>query len=205
MKSVRQTVQRSNRRNVPIRPVLAAFLGVFCVTCQKSAPASTNHDNPANQQNTAAVAAVVAPPAAQSAAQQPTAIPASACAGQYKGTYTVATTRPAISRKEGAPAQWESDDGHALSGPGELALAVDNQNVVSGTAKGALGQQTLRGSCDDQTLRVQLDSVGTEPNLIQNAFILADLSGDQATGTLTAATGDSLVRRSGAVNLRKSQ
>jgi len=205
MKSEPQSAQHSHRRNFSVRPILAAFLGVFCVTCQKSAPTSTNHDNAANQENTAAVVAVVAAPAAPSAAQHPAEPPASACAGQYKGTYTVATTKPAMSRKEGAPAQWESDDGHALSGQGELALVVDNQNVVSGTAKGALGQQTLRGSCDDKTLRVQLDSVGTESNLIQNAFILADLSGDQATGTLTAATGDSLVRRSGAVNLRKSQ
>lgn len=205
MKSVRQSAQCSTRNNVHFGPCGVAFLGVFCVTCQKGAPASTNHDNPANQQNPAAVAPVVSPPAAASAAQQPADKPTSACAGQYKGTYTVTTTKPAISRKEGAPAQWESDDGHALSGPGELALVVDNQDIVSGTAKGALGQQTLRGSCDGQTLRVQLDSVGTEPTLVQNAFILADLSGDQATGTLTAATGDSLVRRSGAVNLRKSQ
>jgi hypothetical protein len=76
---------------------------------------------------------------------------------------------------------------------------------VTGSAKGALGQQTLRGSCVENTLRVQLVAMGAESNSIQNAFILADLSGDQATGTLTAATGDGLVRRSGAVTLRKAQ
>jgi hypothetical protein len=203
MKSVPQVAQRSPLRKVSVRPIWAAFLGVFCVTCQKSAPSSTNHESSTNHDNAAAVTSVVAPPVVQSAAQQPANV--SACAGKYQGTYTVATTKAGLNHKDGAPAQWESDDGHILSGQGELALVVDNQNAVSGTAKGALGQQTLRGSCDDKTLRVQLDTAGTESNLIQNAFILADLSGDQATGTLTAATGDSLVRRSGAVNLRKSQ
>jgi len=90
-------------------------------------------------------------------------------------------------------------------GQGELALKVDAQNLVSGSAKGALGQQTLRGSCDENTLRIQLDATGSEPTMIQNAIIVAELTGDQATGTLVAATGDSLVRRSGAVNLRKLQ
>jgi hypothetical protein len=197
MKSMQQFAPRSIERNVTFSPGWVVFLGVFCVTCQKIAPASTNQDN------SAAVASAAPPPAAAPAPQQ--LANASACAGKYQGTYTVATVKPGLLRKEGAPAQWESDDGRALSGQGELALEVDNQNAVSGTAKGALGQQTLRGSCDDKTLRVQLDAAGTESNLIQNAFILADLSGDQATGTLTAATGDSLVRRSGAVNLRKSQ
>ncbi len=201
MKSMWQFAQHGIEFNGGFKPGWVVFLGVFCVTCQKTAPPSTN------QSNSAAVASVAAPPVASaaSAAQQPTQANVSACAGKYQGTYSVATTKSALARKEGAPAQWESDDGHALSGQGELALVVDNQNVVSGTAKGALGQQTLRGSCDDKTLRVQLDTAGTESNLIQNAFIVADLSGDQVTGTLTAATGDSLVRRSGAVSLRKSQ
>ena len=131
--------------------------------------------------------------------------PASGCAGPYKGTYSVSATKPGISRKEGAPALWESDDGHALSGPGQVALVVDAQNAITGSAQGALGPQTLRGSCEDNTLRIRLDATGSDSNLIQNAFILAEVTGDQATGTIHAATGDSLVRRSGSVNLRKAQ
>ena len=172
-----------------------AFLSVFCVTCQGRHQNSTNQDPPPVPS-----VQLQAPQPAPAVAEQK-----SACAGQYKGTYTVATTKPGISQKEGAPGQWEKDDGHALAGPGELSLEVDAHNLVSGSAKGALGQQTLRGSCDDNTLRIVLDATGNEPTLIQNAIIVAELSGDQATGTLSAATGDSLVRRSGAVNLRKTQ
>ena len=173
------------------------FWGVLCVTCQRHEPNSTSQD----KSPPSAVPSVEAQPPAQVAEQRPV----SGCFGQYQGTYTVAATKPGISRKQGAPAQWDAEDGHTLLGQGELALKVDAQNLVSGSAKGALGQQTLRGSCDENTLRIQLDATGSEPTMIQNAIIVAELTGDQATGTLVAATGDSLVRRSGAVNLRKLQ
>ncbi len=163
----------------------------FCVTCQKGHPDSTQQDKP--------VPVAVAAPAPKPPA------PVSGCAGQYKGTYTVAATKASLSRKDGAPAQWDTDDGHALGGQGDLVLNVDAQNLVSGSAKGALGQQALRGRCDENTLRIQLDATGGDPTLIQNGVIVAELSGDQATGTLAAATGDSLVRRSGAVSLHKTQ
>ena len=179
---------------------LGFVLSVFCVTCQSRHPA--NQDPPAAP-SVAAQAATQPTPAQPASAAEPK--PTSACAGQYQGTYTVAATKPSLSKKEGAPSQWEKDEGHALAGQGELTLKVDAQNLVSGSAKGALGQQTLRGSCDDNTLRIRLDATDGEPTVIQNAFIVADLAGDQATGTLSAATGDSLVRRSGAVNLRKTQ
>ena len=179
-------------------PLIFVFC-VFCVTCQRS------HPSPSDSESSAVAVSGIASVAVQTAPQPPTQKPASGCAGRYQGTYSVAATKSGISHRDGAPPEWESDDGHALSGPGELALKVDNQNLVSGSAKGALGQQTARGSCDDSTLRVQLDAMSAEPGLIQNAFILADVSGDQATGTLTAASGDSLVRRSGTVNLRKSE
>lgn len=183
-----------------LRSVSIIFVSfVFCVTCQRGHSGSKSNDN------SSAAASAIASIAVQPARQQPAQKPTSGCAGHYQGTYNVAATRPGISHKDGAPAEWESDDGRALSGPGELVLNVDAQNLVSGSAKGALGQQTARGSCDDNTLRVQLDATGTEPGLIQNAFIVAELSSDQVSGTLTAATGDGLVRRTGAVNLRKTE
>ena len=177
---------------------LMLFLGVVCVTCQRVNPSPTK---PESSAVAVAASATVAPSAASETAQKP----ASGCAGAYQGTYTVSPTKPGISRKEGAPAPWESDDGHALSGPGQVALVVDAQNAITGSAQGALGKQILRGSCEDNTLRIHLDSTGPDSNQIQNAFIVAEITGDQATGTIHAATGDSLVRRSGSVNLRKAQ
>src|SRR5664280_2633756 len=130
---------------------LMLFLGVVCVTCQRVNPSPTKTESSA-----VAVAATVAPPAASETVQKP----AAGCAGPYQGTYTVSPIKPGISRKEGAPAPWESDDGHALSGPGQVALVVDAQNAITGSAQGALGKQILRGSCEDNTLRIHLDSTG---------------------------------------------
>jgi hypothetical protein len=128
----------------------------------------------------------------------------SSCAGTYQGEYTVSSVKPALSKKEGAPEQWANDDGKLLAGKGTLTLQVDSANVVSGSAEGALGPQTLRGACDENTLRVQLDSPADEPDKIQNAYLVADVSGANAAGTLNAATGDSLIRRAGPVTLRRT-
>ncbi len=173
------------------------FFGVFFGACQKSDPAATKDVAPAAS---VASAAAVPAPSIQEAAPKA----ASGCAGRYTGTYTVSATKAAISQKEGAPGQWEKDDGKALSGQGEIALEVAADNLISGTAKGPLGEQTLRGSCDETTLRVELDTASADATSIKNAVLLAELSGTTVSGTLSAATGDSLVRRSGTVSLSKS-
>jgi len=176
----------------------AVLLGGLGVACQKSDPNAAAQGIPAAVSASAAAAPA---PVIQEAAKKPV----SGCAGQYQGTYAVAPTKAAITQKEGAPAAWDKDDGKNLSGAGEIALKVDAENVISGTAKGALGPQSLRGLCDDNTLRIQMDSSESGPSAIQNAIVVAELTGDQATGNISAATGDSLTRRSGTVSLKKSQ
>lgn len=174
------------------------LLGVFCGACQKSDPAATSQGPSAPSVASAAVAP---------APSIPTAVRKSAsnCAGQYTGTYAVAATKADINQKDGAPAQWDKDDGKLLAGQGEITLKVADDNLISGTAKGVLGEQTLRGLCDENTLRVELDTPSGDPKSVKNAVLLAVLNGDQASGTLIAATGDSLVRRSGTVSLRKAE
>ena len=173
-------------------------LGFFCGACQKNDPNATSQGAPAAS---VASAVAVVPPSIPKAAPKA----GSPCAGQYTGTYAVTPTKADITQKEGAPAQWEKDDAKALAGQGDITLKVAEDNVISGTAKGPLGDQTLRGLCDENTLRVELDTLSSDPKTVKNAVLLADVSGDQASGTISAATGDSLVRRSGTVNLRKSQ
>ena len=178
---------------------LGLFAFCFCPTCKQAASTDT-----------ATPLATASPPVtAQASASAPQAASApqsgSACAGKYQGEYAVSNVKSALSHKEGAPEQWEADDGKTLAGKGTLTLQVDANNVVSGKAEGALGQQTLRGYCDETTLRAQLDSAGDEPSKIQNAYLVADLSSGQAAGTLVAATGDSLLRRAGSVTVRRVQ
>jgi|GEM_PF-3260434 len=178
--------------------VTALALVCFCPTCKQSATS----DAPAPGASAAPPASAVVPaPAAQSDAPPQ---PGSACAGKYQGEYRVTAIQSDLSKKQGAPEQWEKDDGKALAGKGALTLLVGPDNVVSGTADGALGQQTLRGACDENTLRVQLDAASAESTTIKNAYLIAELSGSEASGTLTAATGDSLIRRAGPVTLRRA-
>jgi len=174
------------------------ILGFFCGACQKSDPSATSQSTPAA--SVASAVAVVTPSIPKAAPKA-----GSPCAGQYTGTYAVTPTKADITQKEGAPAQWEKDDTKALAGQGDIALKVAEDNLISGTAKGPLGDQTLRGLCDENTLRVELDTLSSDSKTVKNAVLLADLRDDQASGTISAATGDSLVRRSGTVNLRKSQ
>lgn len=171
----------------------------FCPACKQAASTDT-----ATTQVTASpsIAAQPSGSAPQSASAPQSG---SACAGKYQGEYAVSNVKSPLSRKEGAPEQWEKDDGKTLAGKGTLTLQVDSNNVVSGNAEGALGPQTLRGYCDEATLRVQLDSAGDDLSKIQNAYLVADITGSQAVGTLVAATGDSLLRRAGAVTVRRVQ
>ena len=188
---------RTARYKKPV--LLLGLLSIcFCPTCHRAQPSESNRPgtSPAAEIAPALVAPVPSVPESQ---------PRSTCAGKYQGQYTVAAVKSDLTRKEGAPEKWDTDDGHALSGDGELTLEVDPQNVITGSAKGALGQQTLRGSCDANTLRARLDAIGESTEQIQNAFLVADVAGEQASGAMAAATGNGLVRRTGTLTLRKTQ
>jgi hypothetical protein len=175
----------------------------LCPTCKQAAPSDTLAQPSASPAAASAASdpsvASGAPDAKPAAASRAT----SSCAGKYQGEYTVASIKTELTKKEGAPEQWKKDDGKTLAGKGTLALQVDSADVVSGSAEGALGQQTLRGACDENTLRVQLDSTVDDPSKIRNAYLVAGVSGSEASGTLTAATGDSLIRRAGSVTLHR--
>lgn len=176
------------------------FLLTSCGCLQCKSPGAT--DAP---QASAAPSAVPSAPAPAASAAPSAQAAASACAGKYKGKYVASARTAGLSRKEGAPEKWETDDGHGLAGDGDLAFEVDAQNVISGTAKGALGEQTLRGICDGNTLRIQLDSQDVAPERICNAYLIAELTGNKGEGALSAATGDSLIRRTGKVTFERAE
>ena len=177
--------------------VTLLFLG-FCAACHRDAQSDTRQSSTAAvpAQPSASVAVAAVPTAPLSTASAP-------CAGKYQGQYTVSTIKSGLTRKDGAPAKWETDDGRTLAGNGELNLDVDTENVISGKAQGALGELTLRGACDGSTMRVQLDPTADAIGQIQNAYLVANVTNAQASGTIAAATGDALIRRAGTVNLRK--
>ncbi len=124
---------------------------------------------------------------------------------ELTGTYLVERAAIEMTREEGREAAWDQDDGTQGSGPGKLALTVDEQGTVRGTAVGALGAQGIRGVLDGDTLRLLLDpEVGREGSSF-SGVVTAERRGEEFRGDLRASSGDShLIRRGTVVLTRRS-
>jgi hypothetical protein len=175
------------------RWLAAAALTCALGGCGKAAP--TEEAKPA---------ACATPSAAPLANHAPSAAEKPTSGGRYEGTFEVKRHAPGLSTKQGAPAAWEKDDGKLLAGTGQLRLEIAADGTVTGTANGALGELSLRGRLEQETLRATLHNSASDPTLIQNGVLMATLSGKSLTGTLRAATGDGLLQREATVTLSKS-
>ena len=101
----------------------------------------------------------------------------------------------------GAVKEWAADDGKLASGPGKLALQIDDDGVVVGTSEGALGAGQVSGRVDADTLRVQL-SPNDDTGL--HGVLVASRDGEGFKGSIQASSGDSLRVRQATVELKKN-
>lgn len=124
---------------------------------------------------------------------------------QYSGKFSAVRGASTTTKKQGAPAAWEKDDGTQFAGEGELALKVGADGQVEGTLKGALGERSLRGRLEGDELRAQLVPAGENPKEIQNGSLSLKREGAGFKGSLVAATGDSLLLRKAEVSVTASQ
>jgi hypothetical protein len=120
--------------------------------------------------------------------------------GAWSGSYKA--ERYEIELPVGRVPAWSKDDGSAASGPGELKLTVDEQGAVTGTAKGALGPQNVRGQVIDESLRLELIPEEPSPETLRGAG-LVERSGDAVKGELRASSGNSLIVRKASIELTK--
>ncbi len=146
-----------------------------------------------------------APSAAPVVAAAPSAVPAKGnpLAGKWKGNYDVASVKPSLATKDGAPRDWEADDGSALSGKGELELEVDADGKVVGTLGGPLGKHRVIGRVDGDSVRATLLAEDQSTKTIQNGALVLTRDGQALNGSLQAATGDGHLRRAGTISLKQ--
>jgi hypothetical protein len=121
--------------------------------------------------------------------------PSTAQTSRFSGAFSAQPAKSATTKKEGAPSGWEKDEGKTYSGECKLALSVEKDGKVQGHLTGALGELELRGWLAGDDLRATVVPSGDDVAKIQNGTLSLSRTGDGFKGTLTAATGDSLVMR----------
>jgi hypothetical protein len=145
---------------------------------------------------------VAAPSASAVASAAPSASvsPAAASPLTWKGTYKTAPgtlTVPA----DLAKTHWSSSDTTTGVGDGTMQLTVDRAtHRVSGALDGAVGAAVVEGQLGDGQLSGAVRRKDpTDKGLV--GTLLAAVSPDKVTGTLTLATGDGATLRTGTFTL----
>jgi hypothetical protein len=116
----------------------------------------------------------------------------------------VSVGKSTTTKKEGAPANWEQDDGKRFTGECQISLTIAADGTIGGTLKGALGDLELRGAVMGEDVRAALVPTNAEVTSIQNGYITLTRSETGLKGTLTSASGDSLHLRVANLDLKKN-
>ncbi|MBN2192752.1 MAG: hypothetical protein JW751_08025 [Polyangiaceae bacterium] len=119
----------------------------------------------------------------------------------FAGTYLTERFVIEMTPEQGRIPAWDREDGKEGSGPGTLAITLDERGTVRGTAAGALGEQTVNGVLDRDTLRLTLAPVAGRSGRVFSGVIIAEREGNGYAGTLRASSGDSTLVRQGTVSV----
>ena len=133
--------------------------------------------------------------------------PAPWYAGTWSGTFETQHYLIERTKREGAVAAWDKDEGEKAAGQGRLSLDVDADRRVTGTASGPLGALVASGEMDGDTLRVQLSPKDPRAPETAESFagtLIAKRKGQLLEGRIQASSGDSRVVRDAAVKLEKA-
>jgi hypothetical protein len=143
---------------------------------------------------------------------RPTATSASASAapkppppwypGHWSGTY--ASVKHYMDPMIGPEIAWKKDEGGTAHGFGKLSLDIDKDGHVTGKASGPLGDMTVRGTLDGDTLRVRLLPVEQDMGAFKG-MLIAKREGktDSFEGKLHASGGKSQIVRGAPVKIQK--
>jgi hypothetical protein len=148
-----------------------------------------------------------APRSASAAAPAPSAAPAPAVkadewyVGSWSGSYEAQHYLVETNKGEGLK-QWADDEGKENAGPGKLALQVDANGRITGTASGPLGELIASGQVDEDAFRVQLGPREPSAEGFRGYFV-AKREGKAVKGQLQASSGDSLKVRDAPVSLER--
>ena len=141
-------------------------------------------------------------PVASSAAASSAPAPAPAkpwFAGSWQGLFVAQLFR--LEMPVGGVKEWKLDDGKRSTGEGALSLEVSEEGVVTGTARGALGDLAVTGRVEGD--RAALSLASPQPDGF-HGVVLATQTPDGMKGTLSASSGDSLLVRKAEVTLTRA-
>lgn len=140
--------------------------------------------------------------AAASAVPSGAASVAQGHAGRWKATYRAAKAEVAVP-KEAPNHTWADDDGTAATGDGSVELSIAPDGTVKGRAKGALGDQHIRGVFDGKTLRAGLTPVDPEAELAMSGVLVGSPKGKEIAAQLRVSSGDATIVRAATVQLER--
>lgn len=177
------------------RPFVAHCLLLAAATlvgCDKQAPTPS----PNASASAASISASVAKPVASVPEKKRPWF-----AGDWSGTYDAQHYLIETPKNEGAR-EWATDDGGTHSGEGQLSLRVDDAGVISGWARGPLGEQTVSGEVDGETFSVRL-APKTPGERAFGGILVLRRKGDALSGRLQASSGDSRTVRDALVEVHR--
>ncbi len=123
--------------------------------------------------------------------------------GTWRGKYDARRHALDVAPDAGRLRAWDEDDGKQAVGVGELEVVVDATGVVTGTAKGVLGNLSVTGAVEGDSVRLRLLSPAGGDDPVFAGYLVAERHGDQLRGVLQASSGDSALVRRAEVELQK--
>lgn len=144
----------------------------------------------------------VAPSASQAAPSAPSALSAAPETGRWIGAYDAKKGNVEIPKGVSYDA-WNDDDGKRRAGKGSIELDVAGDGEVTGSARGALGEQQLRGRIVEGFLEVGVTPVDPDSENAMRGVLTGEMKADRITAELRAASGDARIVRQASVTLRR--
>jgi len=99
---------------------------------------------------------------------------------------------------------WSKDDGKAKAGKTEIDLSVTADGVAKGSLRGALGEATLAGAVDGETLTLTFTPKDDSTDAISGVIVLR-LRGPKLGGELKGASGDAALVRAASLELDRAE
>ena len=134
-----------------------------------------------------------------SAAGQPSNPLSGAWRGAFESKKAAVTLDPGVKEKT-----WSADDGKAHAGKAEIDLHVGVDGVVKGKLRGALGNATVAGMAEGETLTMTFVPADDDGSESISGVIVLQLKGAKLTGDLKASSGDATIVRAATLELTRN-
>ncbi len=177
---------------------MTRLLGLVVLSLLAGACGHSSQEGPAGPVPSAVTSALAIPVA--SAAPSASVAAASATPQAWHGKYTT-TAGSLVVTKDWAKTHWSSSDTTTGVGDGTMRLNVDpTSHRVTGTLDGAIGAAVIEGMAGTDGVSASVRrKEPTDKGLA--GTLVASVSPEKITGTLTLTTGDGAMLRTGSFTL----